>query len=88
MEEKWYRKLLKKKLLVQAKLRAHIEVWIHFYDVDLILLAYSNLVKEYVVDIHKMPCFIYFFSHEYYSNVLWVLTIGMNINICKNQNKN
>ena len=26
-------------------------------------------------------------NHEYYSNVLWVINIGMDIDICKNQNK-
>ena len=54
-----------------------------FLDVDLILLGYSNLVKECVVDIHNMLCIrllLFFFS-----NVLWVLYIGMNIDICKNQ---
>ena len=29
-----------------------------------------------------MLCFR-FVSHEYYSNVLWVLNIGINIDICK-----
>ena len=53
-----------KKLLVQAKLHNHIEAWIPFHDVDIILLGYSNLVKEYVVDIHNKLCFRLFF-HEY-----------------------
>ena len=65
-----------KKLLVQAKLHNHIEVWIPFHDIDLILLGYSNLVKEYVVDIHSMLCFRFFF-HEY-----------CHIDICKSQNEN
>ena len=64
-----------KKLLVQAKLHNHIDAWIPFHDVDLILLGYSNLVKEYVVDIHSMLCFRLFFFF-------------MNIDICKNQYEN
>ena len=52
-----------------------------FLDVDLILLGYSNLVKECVVDIHNMICI----KKKKNFNVLWVLYIGMNIDICKNQ---
>ena len=62
-------------------------MWIPFHDVDLIVLANSNLVKEYVVDIYNMLCSKKK-NHEYYSNVLWVINIGMDIDICKNQNKN
>ena len=55
---------------------------------DLILLGYSNLVKECVVDIHNMLCISFSFFFFFFSNVLWVLNIGMYIDICKNQNNN
>ena len=42
-------------------------------------------MKECVVDIHNMLCISFFF---FFSNVLWVRNIGMNIDICKNQNNN
>ena len=47
-------------------------------------------MKEYVVDIYNMLCPPKKKKkiHEYYSNVLWVINIGMDIDICKNQNKN
>ena len=64
-------------------------MWIPFHDIDLKLLANSNLVKEYVVDIYNKHAMLKKKkNHEYYSNVLWVINIDMDIDICKNQNKN
>ena len=65
----------------------HVEVRILFHEVDLILLDYSNLAKKYVVDIHNMLCYRFYF-HEYYSNILWIINIDMNIDICKKPKNN
>ena len=60
----------------------HVEVRILFHNVDLILLDYSNFAKKYVVIF--ITCYVIdFIFHEYYSNILWVLNIDMNIDICK-----
>ena len=70
-----------KKLLVQAKFHDHIEVWIPFHhDVDLILLANGNLVKNCWYSQNAM----FKKNHEYYLNVLSDKYRYV-YDICKNQ---
>ena len=75
-------------LVASSNQTTYWEVFFFFLDVDFILLSYSDLVKENVVDIHNMLPFSFFFMNIIQMSCKCYYIGCINIDICKNQYKN